>query len=144
MSETHVVSALKEKRAEIAGLVAHHERLAAQHRSNLAFVDGTLRLFAPEIEPEAIPAKAHREYDRRFGNGELARLIRDTMRRLAKPVSVGNLAEAIMASKGLDVGAADEMASVKKSIQQTLRKFEKSGEMKSAAIADGSVLWEVA
>ena len=48
MAESHVVSALVSKRAEIAGLIARTERQLGQFRADLVHLDATLRLFAPD------------------------------------------------------------------------------------------------
>ena len=50
MGELHVISALKDKRAELAGLIDHLERQLGQHQADLIHVDAVIRLYAPEIE----------------------------------------------------------------------------------------------
>ena len=57
MAESHVVSALVSKRAEIAGLIARTEQQLGQFRADLVHLDATLRLFAPGLELKTIPAK---------------------------------------------------------------------------------------
>ena len=57
MAESHVVSALISKRAEIAGPIARTQQQLGQFRADLAHLDATIRLFAPAMEPEMIPAK---------------------------------------------------------------------------------------
>jgi hypothetical protein len=71
MAESHVVSALVSKRAEIAGLIARTERQLGQFRADLVHLDATLRLFAPGLEPKTIPAKRIRQADLWFEHGEL-------------------------------------------------------------------------
>ncbi len=66
MAQSHVVSALVNKRAEIAGVIARTEQLLGKFRADLVHFDATLRLFAPELEPKAIPAKRIRQSDRWF------------------------------------------------------------------------------
>jgi hypothetical protein len=73
MAESHVVSALVAKRAEIAGVIAQTERQLGQFRADLVHLDATLRLFAPELEPKTIPAKRIRQADLWFKQGELPR-----------------------------------------------------------------------
>jgi hypothetical protein len=48
MAEPHVVSALRDKRTELAGLVVQFEKQLGQHQVNLAHVDATMRLFDPD------------------------------------------------------------------------------------------------
>ena len=51
MGEPHVISALSNKRAELAGIVSQLERQLGQQRANLAHLDATMRLFDPNIRP---------------------------------------------------------------------------------------------
>jgi len=87
MAEPHVVTALRAKRAEISGHVHDLERKLARHRANLANIDATIRLFAPELNPDTIPPKRTYRRTRYFAKGELSRRIlglhidqRDTVR----------------------------------------------------------------
>ena len=52
MGEPHVVTAFRAKRDEISGHVHDLERKLARHRANLANIDATIRLFAPELNPD--------------------------------------------------------------------------------------------
>jgi hypothetical protein len=54
MADPHVISALREKRAKVAGCIARLERQLDQHRADLSHIDGVLRLFEPDRDPEAI------------------------------------------------------------------------------------------
>ena len=47
----HVISALREKRALVAGLIEKLERKLEQHRADLTHIDGVLRLFQPDRDP---------------------------------------------------------------------------------------------
>jgi hypothetical protein len=64
MADPHVISALKEKRAKVAGCIARLERQLDQRRADLTHIDGVLRLFAPGSDPELIKSK--RTYARVF------------------------------------------------------------------------------
>jgi hypothetical protein len=57
MAESHIVSALANKRAEIAGMIAHTQQQRGQFRADLVHLDATIRPLAPTMEPEAIPPK---------------------------------------------------------------------------------------
>ena len=60
MGEPHVISALSNKRAELAGIVSQLERQLGQQRANLAHLDATMRLFDPDIRPNTIRPKQQR------------------------------------------------------------------------------------
>jgi hypothetical protein len=80
MAESHVVAALVNKRAEIAGVIARTEQLLGRFRADLVHLDATLRLFAQELEPKTIPAKRIRQSDRWFEQGELPRRALEVLR----------------------------------------------------------------
>jgi len=69
MSEQHVVSALRDKRATLDGELRQAEKRAEQLRADLAAIDATLRIFDPTIAPHTIRAKAPRpnSSDRQHG-----------------------------------------------------------------------------
>jgi hypothetical protein len=57
MTNSHVVSALRLRRAEISGHIHDLEKRIARQRANLANLDGTIKLFSPGMNPDAIPPK---------------------------------------------------------------------------------------
>ena len=123
MAEAHVISALRAKRAELAGLILQLERDAAQRRADLAHVDGAIRLFAPTIEPETIGPKVIRQRNRWFvkRRGELARRILGVLRRSGGPLAAVGIAGALMEAKGLDVGDRVMLVLVQKLVHRAIR-----------------------
>jgi hypothetical protein len=81
MTETHVISALRAKRAEISWQVADLERQLARCRASLANIDATIRLFAPSLDPETITPKRTYRRTRYFSRGELQRRCLDALRK---------------------------------------------------------------
>jgi hypothetical protein len=63
MADPHVISALREKRALVSGLIEKLERKLEQRRADLTHIDGVLRLFQPDRDPGDIKPK--RTYARR-------------------------------------------------------------------------------
>jgi hypothetical protein len=58
MAESHVVHALKEKRARLAGDLKAAQGRVVQIRADLASVDACLRMFRGDLDPEQITPKA--------------------------------------------------------------------------------------
>ncbi len=78
MAESHVISALKRKRARIAGELAQSEKRCEAMRLHLVSLDHSLRLFGYDGDPADIkPVKARRHLFRR---GELPRAIMGILR----------------------------------------------------------------
>jgi len=101
MTDTHVVSALKIKRAEISGHVHDLERRASAWRTRLAHIDAAIKMFSPETDPDAIPPKRAYRRSRYFPRGEFARLMFDALRLAQGPVATADLAVAVITAKGL-------------------------------------------
>jgi hypothetical protein len=102
MAETHVVSALVEKRAEIAGQITRFEQQVGQFRADLTHVDATIRLFAPDLTPDAIPAKVIRRSDGWFASGEVKRRVLRHASPLGPADARARRVRAVMVEKGLD------------------------------------------
>jgi hypothetical protein len=143
MAESHVVSALVNKRAEIAGMIARTEQQLGQFRADLVHLDAALRLFAPGLEPKTIPAKKIRQADLWFAQGELSRRVLDALRRAGEPIRAPDLVRAVMIDKGLDPGDRPSFARVQWKIRDTLKHLNKRGLLAPDGVGHG-VLWRIA
>ncbi|WP_374690774.1 hypothetical protein [Accumulibacter sp.] len=103
MAESHVVAALKTKRAELAGLIEHHRKEMGRLADDLAHLDATLELFSPEIDLRTIRIKAHRVRNRFFRPGECQRMVLDIFREAqGGALSSRQIGEALTARRGLE------------------------------------------
>jgi hypothetical protein len=116
MGEPHVIGALRNKRAELAGVLRQLEQQLGQQRADLAHLDATMRLFNPDIRPNDIRAKQQRARNAWFRPGECLRLIYDELREAPQPLTTRELAERIMRLKA--ISAADDQR--RERIQKTL------------------------
>jgi hypothetical protein len=103
MAEPHVIGALRNKRAELAGVVSQLERQLSRQQADLTHLDATLRLFDPTIRPTEI--RPRRQYVRNpwFRHGECLRLIYDALREAGQPVTTRDLSERIMQIKAIPI-----------------------------------------
>ena len=106
MAELHVIGALRNKRAELAGVLRQLEQQLIQQRANLEHLDATMRLFNPDIQPNDIRPKQPRARNAWFRPGECLRLIYDQLREATQPLTTRELAERIMRLKAMP--AADD------------------------------------
>src|ERR1700731_2083930 len=108
MADPHVISALREKRALVAGLIEKLERKLEQHRADLTHIDGVLRLFQPDRDPGEIKPK--RTYARRtgyFARNELSRLCMDALRGAdGALIATDEIAGRVIEGKGFDAADA--------------------------------------
>ena len=59
MSESHVVSGLLERRAEMGGLIEHHQKEMSRLAGDLQHLDATIKLFSPDFDLRTVRGKAH-------------------------------------------------------------------------------------
>ena len=101
MAEPHVIGALRNKRAELAGALHQLEQQLTQQRANLVHLDAAMRLFDPDIRPQDIRPKRSRARNAWFRPGECLRLIYDELREATEPLTTRELAERIMRLKAM-------------------------------------------
>lgn len=95
----YALAALKHKRASLAGEIASLEQSVAWKRSQLEKLDATLELFG-EGDPDKIkPVKPYKRVPL-FKQGELAQLVRDALRKAAKPLTLSQVVANVTAELG--------------------------------------------
>src|SRR4051794_37401141 len=141
MGEPHVISALSNKRAELAGIVSQLERQLAQQQANLAHLDATMRLFDPDIWPNRIRPKQRRTRSVWFRPSECLRLIYDELREAAQPMTTRQLAERIIRVKALPMADDRQRELVQKTIFGSLNRAKETIVRVEAA---GVVSWRLA
>jgi hypothetical protein len=126
MAELHVIGALRNKRAELDGILRQLEQQLAQQRANLAHVDATMRLFDPDIRPKDIRPKQPRERNAWFRQGECLRLIYDQLREATQPVTTRELAERIMRVKAIPPADDQRRERVQKTLLASLNRAKQT------------------
>jgi hypothetical protein len=127
MTNSHVISALRLKRAEISGHIHDLEKRIARQRANLANLDATIKLFSPGTNPNAIPPKRAYRRTRYFGRNELSRLTQDALRAASGPLTAAEIAGAIMQVNGMPADDAQLKEIVAKRALTVLRRFATRG-----------------
>ena len=102
MAETHVISALRAKRAEVSGYIHDLEKKVKTWRARLAHIDATIKIFSPETDPEAIPPRRTYRRSGYFTKGEMARLCLDELRKAdGQPITTATIVAGLIKAKGL-------------------------------------------
>ena len=101
MAETHVLSALTEKRTEVSGEIKHYKNLLKKSKLNLQSIDQTIHLFDESYDLCTIKAKrVHKT--RYFKTGEAKVLILDMLRTATEPMSTNDISKKMASNKGID------------------------------------------
>jgi hypothetical protein len=145
MADPHVISALREKRALVAGVIGKLERKLEQHRADLTHIDGVLRLFQPEHDPASIkPKRTYARRTRYFARNELSRICMDTLRAAdGALLTTDDIAGRIIAAKGFDAADAALRKAIGEQALATLRSFRNSGTVEQIGLGRG-VRWKLA
>lgn len=139
MSETHVISALRAKRVEIAAHVHDTEKKLAKLRASLANLDAAMNLLTPG-HPDAVAPRRPYKRTKYFSRKELPRLIMDALRKGAGPLTAAHIADETMRANGLPASAKDVVTEM---VLSTLRGFVKRGIVTKVGISRDA-RWAVA
>lgn len=92
MGEPHVISALRDKRAELSGELIQTEKRLIQIRADLQSLDGAIRVFDPSLVPTAIRPRIKRKPPTVFRYGQFSRTILTLLRQNSGPMTVREIA----------------------------------------------------
>jgi hypothetical protein len=145
MADPHIISALREKRALVAGLIEKLERKLEQHRADLTHIDGVLRLFQPDRDPGEIkPKRTYANRTRYFARNELSRLCSDALREAdGALMKTDEIAGQVIAAKGFDAADATLRKAIGAQVLWVMRAFRKRGTIEQIGLGRG-VRWKLA
>lgn len=139
----HTVSGLISKRAEIAGKIEHLQNELRQLVIDLDNVDHTIHLFDPSIELEEISKRPVPPRHQAF-KGEVTRIVLTTLKNAKRPLTSQELAQRVMAERGLDTSNERLLKLMMKRTGACLRHWEKRGVAKKEPGPGQFKLWSVA
>ena len=141
MAESHVITALANKRAELRGDIIHYKELLMIVDKQLATIDQTIRIFEPDYKFGSIkPINKHR--NRYFDSGEATKTLLDILRSSDEPMVFGDIIQEVTTVRNMTLNDIEKQ-SVKKSLGVTLNSLLKKGLVKK----DGSgnnCFWSIA
>jgi hypothetical protein len=98
--DRYALTALKNKRAELASEVSQIKRQLRHREDLLGHIDATLRLLDPSVDIDAIPNKRIVRRIKLFRQGELGRLIVGALRDAEVPLSTQAITKHILNAGG--------------------------------------------
>jgi hypothetical protein len=143
MSETHVVSVLCAKRAELAGELIQIQKRLIQIRADLDSLDGAIRVFDPSLVPSAIRPRIKRKPHATFRHREFSRTVLAILRRAGSPMTVREIVTQLATDYRMDMASGKALGAMIAKVRNTLAR-QKDGTLASERRADGAILWRVA
>ena len=142
MTDTHVLSALRSKRAELAGQIDALQDQLRQAMIDVDHVDSTLRLFDPdidldEIRPKPLPPRHH------AFKGQVTRSIL-AMLRSDGAMDAKTITIRLMAERELNVNDKVLCKTMQKRIGAALRNLRERTLVQSWSGSGGLLVWSLA
>ena len=142
MAETHVISALTNKRAEVSGEIKHYEKLLKKSKLDLQSIDQTIHIFDENYDLRTIRAKRVSS-ERYFKNGEAKTMILDVLRAATEPMNTTNVSKKIAFKKGIDNKEDFDLERFSKVVLASLTRCETSELIKRVGKDGLSILWKI-
>ncbi len=142
MAETHVISALTSKRAEVSGEIKHYEKLLKKSKLDLASIDQTIHIFDETYDLRTIKAKRVSK-ERYFKTGEAKVLILDMLRTATEPLSTSDVSKRISFDKGIDREEDYDFERFSKVVLLSLNRCESNGLIERVGKDGLSILWQI-
>lgn len=128
----YVLQGLVKKRAELAGELARIHETVAQMVRNLEHLDATIKLIAPDYEPEGITPKLFRPPEDWSKRGQMSRMILSILRTAKEPMTTREIASKMILERGLAMDAK-LLKLMSKRVGAALRDMREKGR----AVSDG-------
>lgn len=110
LGNRYALGALRDRRASLAGEIVSLKKKLAWAEGQLVHLDATLRLFDPGYQDGDVPPRKTYKRLKFFRQGELSRLILDTLRTAGKPVGAADVVTAVLAALGHEEAARPALA----------------------------------
>ena len=144
MAESHVISGLVAKRAEVAGQITSYQSEIQRLQSALSYLDGAIKLFAPEFDLRTVKSKRTNARNQYFGHGEAQRMTLDVLREVGEPMCSREIANALIQRKHIESTAAI-VERIQKNILAVLHRLMANNIIKviDAQGEPGVMQWEI-
>jgi len=140
---SHVLSGLIRKRAELAGQIEHTQQALRQLLIDLDSLDATIRMFDPEIDLDEVKPKPLPARSPAF-RGEVSRIVLTTLRKAGRPLPTHEITLAVMAARSLNAADKPLLRVLTKRVGACLRQHRENGVVRSLDGPSRTVLWDVA
>ena len=142
MADTHVISALVKKRAELRGDIIHYKQLIATLDKDLQTIDATIKIFDVDYDiPSIKPVIKSR--NRFFNNGEAKILVLEVLRNSNLSLSTDKISEIIATNRNLAFENKTDKSNFQKSILLALNTCLSNGIVEKVSKDGLSIVWKI-
>ena len=143
MGQTHIISGLVTKRAEIDGQIITRLAEIKDLKQVLHHLDRTIKVFSPEFDLRTIRATRTNTRNALFAHGEAQRLVLGVMREHGEAMTSRQIADSIIERKGFEA-TTYTVTQVQKNVLNVLRRLERKEVVVLSNRNDGILHWRIA
>ena len=143
MGQTHIISGLVTKRAEIDGKIIARLAEIKDLKQVLHHLDRTIKVFSPEFDLRTIRATRTNTRNALFAHGEAQRLVLGVMRECGEAMTSRQITNSIIERKGFEA-LSSTITQVQKDVSNTLRRLERKEVVELSDNNDAILHWRIA
>ena len=142
MADTHVISALVKKRAELRGDIIHYKQLIASLDKDLQTIDATIKIFDVDYDISSIKPVI-KSRNRFFDNGEAKVLVLEVLKSSNLPLSTDKISDIIATNKNLSFENKTDKSNFQKSILLALNTCLSNNLVEKVSKDGLSIIWKI-
>ena len=142
MADTHVISALVKKRAELRGDIIHYKQLIATLDKDLQTIDATIKIFDVDYDISSIKPVI-KSRNRFFNNGEAKVLVLEVLKNSEEPISTDKIADIIAIKRNLSFENKTDKSNFQKSILLALNTCLSNNLVEKVSKDGLSIIWKI-
>lgn len=142
MADTHVISALVKKRAELRGDKIHYKQLIATLDKDLQTIDATIKIFDVDYDISSIKPVI-KSRNRFFNNGEAKVLVLEVLKNSEVPISTDKIADIIAIKRNLSFENKTDKSNFQKSILLALNTCLSNNLVEKVSKDGLSIIWKI-
>jgi hypothetical protein len=142
MADTHVISALVKKRAELRGDIIHYKQLLSSLDKDLQTIDATIKIFDVDYDISSIKPviKARNRF---FNNGEAKVLVLEVLKNSSLPLSTDKISNIIALNRKLSFENKTDKSNFQKSILLALNTCLSNSIVEKVSKDGLSIVWKI-
>ncbi len=142
MADTHVISALVKKRAELRGDIIHYKQLIATLDKDLQTIDATIKIFDVDYDISSIKPII-KSRNRFFNNGEAKVLVLEVLKNSEIALSTDKISDIIAVNRNLSFENKTDKSNFQKSILVALNTCLSNNLVEKVSKDGLSIIWKI-
>jgi hypothetical protein len=139
-----VIPSLAAKRSELARLVIETERALTRLKSDLAHVEGALKIFEPLARPSnPRSTQVEEEQTDLFGYGEIPDVVTQLLKQAIQPMSAAEITKAALRAKRIEHPTAHQTRQCRTRVARFLSRMKKKGKFAGVRYDGRIMLWSL-